>query len=545
MNYTEYISASLAKSSTGASISVMLFAVVGIYACLGLFYGIRRGFSQSLIRFLTVAASAVMALMITTTISNTIVINAVGTGTEPQSLEALLNSYSPDLVGSMPEMLKPIVSELNSETATIFVMMFVSILITPVLYVALFLVLKFLTVFVYKILAGLTGAINYGKTPLNSLLGGLVGIAQGLLIAGVIILPIGGLCGLAVEAREPLLERADTPNEMIASAYEEYIDDLADNPLFELINRFDSNDSYTKMITVKIGDNEYNMGDECIGVIEIFVDILPITSDFDWKHPTDEQRQAFNELIDDLGKNDLITSLVSDTMRGFAACINNGTIELGLTGAPKTLVNEVMDLFATSTKETIVSDFRLFVDIYFIMCDRNLIDSFSGGNSYAIRDALTVRDANGNTAVDEIIAKLNSYERGQSIISAFTKLSITVMMGTSELDEDTQQLYEDVKEDIITVLNHNKSDFETEEEYKEAVSADLDKALADNNIEIEQEIKDSMVDYIADNYGDHEGEITDKEINDALLSYYKSYTDYINSGENPEDINPDDILGNL
>ena len=32
-----------------------------------------------------------------------------------------------------------------------------------------------------------------------------------------------------------------------------------------------------------------------------------------------------------------------------------------------------------------------------------------------------------------------------------------------------------------------------------------------------------MVDYIADNYGDYEGEITDKEINDALLSYYESY----------------------
>ena len=34
MNYTEYITASLSKSTTGASLSVLLFAVVGIYACL-------------------------------------------------------------------------------------------------------------------------------------------------------------------------------------------------------------------------------------------------------------------------------------------------------------------------------------------------------------------------------------------------------------------------------------------------------------------------------------------------------------------------------
>ena len=49
-----------------------------------------------------------------------------------------------------------------------------------------------------------------------------------------------------------------------------------------------------------------------------------------------------------------------------------------------------------------------------------------------------------------------------------------------------------------------------------------------------------MVDYIADNYGDHEGEITDKEINDALLSYYKAYADSLANGEEP--VIPDDAV---
>ena len=72
-------------------------------------------------------------------------------------------------------------------------------------------------------------------------------------------------------------------------------------------------------------------------------------------------------------------------------------------------------------------------------------------------------------------------------------------------------------------LSHNKSDYETEEEYKAAVEDDLDKALLENNITVDDSVKANMVDYIAENYGDHEGEITDKEINDALLSYYSSY----------------------
>ena len=114
------------------------------------------------------------------------------------------------------------------------------------------------------------------------------------------------------------------------------------------------------------------------------------------------------------------------------------------------------------------------------------------------------------------------------------------MQDSLGFDEDTTELYENVKEDLTTVLNHNKSDFETEEEYKQAVSDDLDKALTDNNLNVDEETKKSMVDYIADNYGEHEGEITDKEINDALLSYYQAYADALAKGENPT--LPDDVV---
>ena len=42
---------------------------------------------------------------------------------------------------------------------------------------------------------------------------------------------------------------------------------------------------------------------------------------------------------------------------------------------------------------------------------------------------------------------------------------------------------------MTNILNHNKSDFATEEEYKEQVSADLDQALADNNLNVDEETK--------------------------------------------------------
>ena len=523
MNYSEYITASLAKDSIGAQISVGLFAVVGIYAILGIYFGISRGFTKSLIRFFTVGASAIFSIIVATTASATLVASALGSGSEAQSLKEWLSSYSPDIINSVPSMFQPLLGEISAETTMVFFMMLVSLIITPIVFILVFFILKLLTIIIYKILAGLAGAISYNKGFISTVLGGVVGLAQGLCIAAVIIIPVSGLFGIAEEAKAMLVD-PENPNEAILSVYDDVIDDVIDNPLFDLIDKAGGNVVYEKLVTATVGSKTYNMKDECLGLVEIGSDFIPVfSSDFNWKNPTDEQRAELYNLIDDIANNELVASLVSDVMRGAAACIQEGTVDIGLTGAPKILVNEAVNLFATENKDTISGDFHLFVDIYFIMCDYNLIDSFVSADSEAIRDALTAKNANGNTAIDALLERLNAYDRAQPIITSFTKLSITIMMGSAGLDEDTQELYENVKDDIVTVLNHSKSDFETEEEYKEAVSADLDKALTDNNIEIADDVKEQMVDYIAENYGDHEGEITEKEINDALLSYYQSY----------------------
>ena len=530
MNFVEYINAVSAKDTIGAYISLGIFALIGVSALLGGYYGATRGFSKSVIRFFTIVASAICSLFAVTGISELIVKKAMADG-DSQSVDALLNNYFPGLTDSMPDMITPILGEMNSGTATIFVMMIVAIIITPVLFISFFYILKTLTFFVYSLLAGLTGAISYGKGIVSTLLGGAVGVIQGMFIAAVIIIPISGLCNVADEARGPLMDDVDTPNEYIETAYSTVINDLADNPVFDLVDKFGGNAAYERMITVKINGEKIDMGDECVGAIKVLADILPIANkDFDWKHPSEDQKDAFATVVTDIEHNKLIASLASDVMRGMAAVIKNGTLNLGLSGAAKTLVDDVMTMFSTTNSDTIASDLDLLVDIYFIMCDRNMIDTLTSGDPEALRDVLTNKDENGDTAADVILDRLNAYDRAHPIITSFTKLSLSAMQGALGSEFDNEELYESVKNEMTNILNHNKSDFETEEEYKEAVSNDLDKALADNNLTVDEDTKQSMVDYIADNYGDFEGEITDKEINDALLSYYKSYAESLGQG---------------
>ena len=552
MKYVEYINASLAKGTLGGTISVGILAFIGLCAALGIYHGAMRGFSKSVIRFFTVGASAVCALLGVGMITKTMVKTAVGAEGEIASVYDLIGKYFPGYIEAMPNLFKPILKEIGTETATIFVMMLVAILLTPILFIVSFYLIRLLSLFVYELLAGLTGAISYGKGIVSTLLGAAVGLLQGLLIAAVIIIPVSGLCDIAVSAREPLLESRDNPNEFVVTAYD-VIDDVADNPVFELVDKFGGKAVYDSMITVKINDTEYNMGEECVDAIKVITDLIPIINpDFDWQHPTEEQKDALRTMVVDVGNDDLLASLISDIMRGIATCIRGNVLDLGVEGSSKKLLNDSMYMFVTCTRDTIEGDLTLLVDIYLIMCDRNLISAFASGDPEDIRDVLTTKDENGVSAVELILDKLNGHDRASVIITSFTKLSISTIMGSAGLGEEAEELYENVKEDIVTVLNHNKSDFETEEEYKQAVYDDLDKALTDNNIEIEEEVKQSMVDYIADNYGDHEGEITDKEINDAILSYYKSYADNkdlidgIISGDGSDEDKKDqieDILG--
>lgn len=521
MLFISYISDSMAKGTTGAYVSVGVYGLIAILAIVGAYLGIMRGFPKSVIRFFTVAFSAFGALFGSVAICN-IIVNLTNIS-EAGSVDELVEHYFPGALDSLPTAVSAILSELNSRTAVIFVMMIVCLIFIPVIFISLFYILKSVTFLVYKLLAGLTGAISYGKGLVSAILGGAVGLLQGLVIAAVIVIPISGLVGVAASAKAPLVEENEAPNEAIVSFYDTVIDDLADNPFFATVNNLGGKAAFERMTTVKINGEKINMVEESMGAIKLLSDAYPLANpEFKWMDPSEGEKQAFSDIVTDIGGNELLASLVSDIMRGLASGVENGAVVLPFEGTNKTLMDDVMAIFKTSTKDNVEGDLDMIVDVYHIMCNRGLLVAFDNGNEEVLRELLTEKNESGNTVVDEILDRLNQNERGKPIVHSFTKISLSLMHNSMGLDGDSAQLYEEVKDDLHAVLNHNRADFATEEEYKEAVKTDLDKALEENNLSIGEDVKQSMVDYIAENYGDKE-EITDDDINDAILSYYSSY----------------------
>ena len=524
-NISDYITDCMSKGSIGSYASIGVLALIGICAILGVYFGLMRGFSKSVIRLFTVGASAVCTLFAVKWISKMIVeySEKVSDGGN-KSLIDVLNSYFPKQIESTPDMFKTIFAEVDSKTATYFAMMIIAIALSPVLFIAIFQLLKTITFFIYALLSGLAGAISYGKGIVSTVLGGVMGLLQGLIIAAVIIFPISGLCNVATEAKDSLLNDSETPNEYLEMAYENVIDDLSANPIFDLIAQFGGNDLYKDMITVNINGESVYMGEECIGSVKLIADMIPILNpSFDWKNPTVDERQALEKIVVDIGKDELVAEFSADMMRGVAKAVHESKLNLGLSGATDALVNDVLGMFSTSTKDTIQGDLQVTVDVYFIMCDHNLIYSFTNSEHLDMRELLTNKDASGKTTASAIIDRLNQYDRAQPIVTSFTKISLSVMHGSESFGEESDQLYEKVKGGVSDAISHNRSDYGTEEEYREAVSGDIDAALESNNISVSPAVKEDMVNYIAEKYGDYEGEITDAEVNDALLSYYEAY----------------------
>ena len=143
MNFVDYINASLEKGTIGSYISVGIFVLIGISAFFGTYYGGARGFSKSIIRLFTVVASAICSLLCVNAISRLIVNSAASGGEGADTVDGLLNAYVPGLVDSMPEMVQPILSEMDAGTATVFVMMILSVIISPILFIVFFYIFKF------------------------------------------------------------------------------------------------------------------------------------------------------------------------------------------------------------------------------------------------------------------------------------------------------------------------------------------------------------------------------------------------------------------
>ena len=234
-------------------LSIAIIAIAGVAVLFGFLLGLKRGFDKSLIRIILVAVALVAAWLLREQITNWIMNITVSSGkTVAQTItEAIPADYA-----NFADMILPIVKMITCVAV----------------FIASFIILQFATW-----LIGLIVGVFFRRTNAR-LLGGVIGLVQGALVACAIIIPLNGAI-LSTEKLTSLEINGEQPLNV-----QEYVDftEYKESQVCKFVSKI-GDGIYAQLASVKVESGERkNLDDQ----IDSFVAGVKIA----------EQAQKFNEI---------------------------------------------------------------------------------------------------------------------------------------------------------------------------------------------------------------------------------------------------------
>ena len=522
-------------SSVSGIISLVILGLFALTMLSSVVFGLIRGFGKALLRFITVAFSFIVALMVAT-----LALDKLSGYWEGMTLLELINNLNVTLSGAIPEFTpetEALIASFDVDTIEPIVNLLGAVIILPITFVIIFFLLKIVTWIVYFILGGILSIMKKEKSALSRLLGGAIGAVQGLLIFAVVMVPISGYVSMVKDLREPLTAEGmpDDVVDMVDQAYDVALSSLTEDPVINFFSALGSRAMFTSISTVKMDGEKVDMSGELKSLLNIYIDSIPI-QDMDFMAPTEQDKEDMSALVDSALEDRFLSTVLSGLLRGVSCAFDKGALMLPLEEPFATLGMDLISVFRDSTPDNLDDDITTVLNVYFILAEHQVFDAVNGEGEDIAKALIT--EINGERCVDRVVAELKANPHTKHLVSSITKLSVSVL--TSAMGEEAAELYENVKAGISDVLSVSK-DGKTEEEYKAEVSEKLDTTLKDNGIEVEEEILNSMVDFVNEN-SDQLSNIAEEDLDTVILSYFDAYAKYM--AENP-DGTPDDFLDDL
>lgn len=148
-------------------ISIAIIAIAAVALIAGFFLGLKRGFDKSVLRLILVAASLIVAWLVREQAANAVMSIRVSSG--KTIAELITEAFPPEYAG-FADIILPMVKMIACAVA----------------FLACFIILQLLTWIVGLIIGAFFRKIN------ARLLGGVIGVVQGALVALAIIIPLNG-----------------------------------------------------------------------------------------------------------------------------------------------------------------------------------------------------------------------------------------------------------------------------------------------------------------------------------------------------------------
>ncbi len=297
-------------------ISTILVSLFMFFIILGFVFGWIRGLNKSLVRILMVLICAVLAFFIAPPISKAVLSMNISklTGGSAATVEALIM-----------DMLKkiPMVQDALNGSATLqnFILAIPQMLVNVVLFIVLFFLLKWFTMIIYWIVAGvcfnkkkMTGKEKHG------FIGAVIGAVQGLIVAIVILVPCFGFVETAkpvVKAMQAEEQTTTTQNELdkYVGEAETYVKAVDNNWIVKVMGAVGvkqlSVSMFDNLTTVKKNKVEYGLRQEVKTIANVYPDIrIIMDSKFDLE--SEETVTALQNVVDKIYDSKVLAGTINE-----------------------------------------------------------------------------------------------------------------------------------------------------------------------------------------------------------------------------------------
>ena len=527
MNLFEYVTRMEETRSPMAYVGVVLLALVIIYITVKMLLGMKRGMWRQLVSTGCTLTAAVIAYVFSSNLASAIV-NKL----DAKTFEGLIPYIEQVLPGS-GETIKEFFGALGSDFLSNLFAIPTALVLVPFLMVVIFIVLHLLL----KLIKAIVVAILRLKKPDGSpsrLGGALLAAMEAVIVLVMVLLPLSGIFGIVDTAYTDAMEQAKAEDRQeMEEVYDEIISPLTNNPIIGFTNTFGAKRMYKNISTVRIGENRVDVSEEVVDISHIIVTDLPTLLDANYMELSEEDKAAIDSVIEVVCESEYLSNILVKLLNGTATAIEKGVIKFNIGGAYKPLFNDVLAFLESVSIESLDSDIDSVKKIYYTVSDSGILEAAKNGGD--IMELLQERRREGDDTVKIIVEILKSNNRMSNMVTSMTEALISTLSTNIELGDDVTITYDELKSDMNNVLSVKKDNYDSDEEYMEALSGTLDDTLRNHGIELEKDIVDSIAEYVDKEYSETE-EFTDEEFNDVLLHYYDAYLNYLDSGELPEDI---------
>lgn len=439
---------------TAVTLGALIFsALILIFGTLA---GFLRGFVKSLIRTITVISSVIVALLIARPVA----------GLFSSMLEGIIKSAL-SKEGAVGELIT------TSPTLAALISGLPIALLTPIVFVVLFLLLSGILYIVYKIVSKILFSKRSFtmKSSLSRLLGTAIGFVGSLIIIVALLMPIVGYVRFADETLT-LAEKSgivssgnkddmeygedavNNDNDSLSKIRSDVISPIADNAYISILGKL-SKGAFNYLITFDLHGESVNIKKETVYVLDLYdKSIKPLSVGL--KNYGEEQAAAVKELA--LGINDsvLVPSIICEIIPTAATKWNNGDEFIGIksiaTSVPEDLrssVTTLLSILSTMTRDTIQSDLETVAEIFSVLARNGAFELFAGDTQ-----SESLIDMFKNEAIiSDLLAALGGNDRFKPLIKDITNLGLKAVAGALGLPADDAEVYKDLMDEIAGAMN--------------------------------------------------------------------------------------------